>query len=71
MTTTPDLRSTDLAFPVLHLLTLPFSHDCPADQILEGRESVVRQLIVKGANQSSQETVLPLSIHVDIFRSVT
>jgi hypothetical protein len=39
-TATPDLRSTTLAFRVLHLPMLPFSHDCPVDQMLEGRESV-------------------------------
>jgi hypothetical protein len=47
-TATPNLRSTDLAFPVLHLPTLPFSHDFPVDQMLEGRESVVHQLVVGG-----------------------
>jgi hypothetical protein len=26
-TATPNLRSTDLAIPILHLPTLPFSHD--------------------------------------------
>jgi hypothetical protein len=71
MTATPDLRSTDFAFPILHLPTLPFSHDCPIDQMLEGRESVVHQLVVKGVNQSSQEMVLPLSIRVDIFWGTT
>jgi hypothetical protein len=64
MTATPGLRSTNLAFPVLHLLTLPFSHDGSVDQMLEGRESVVHQLVVKGVNQTSQKTVLPLSIRV-------
>jgi hypothetical protein len=51
---TPGLRSTNLAFPVLHLLALPFSHYGFVDQILEGRESVVHQLVVKGINQASQ-----------------
>jgi hypothetical protein len=64
---TPDLRSTNLVFPVLHLPTLPFSHDCSVDQMLEGREGVVHQLVMEGINQSSQEVVLPLGIHVDIF----
>jgi hypothetical protein len=64
---TPDLRSTNLVFPVLHLPTLPFSHDCSVDQMLEGREGVVHQQIVEGVNQSSQEAVLPLGIRVDIF----
>jgi hypothetical protein len=66
MATTPGLRSTNLAFPVLHLPTLPFSHDCPVYQVLEGRESVVHQLVVEGINQSSQKAVLPLRIRVDI-----
>jgi hypothetical protein len=64
---TPDLRSTHIAFPVLHLPPLPFSHYGSVDQMLEGRESVVYQLLVKGVNQTSQKTVLPLSICVDIF----
>jgi hypothetical protein len=66
-TTTPSLRSTDLAFPILHFLVLHFGHDCSIDQVLEGGESVVHQLVVKGVNQTSQKTVLPLSIHDDIF----
>jgi hypothetical protein len=53
MTATPSLRSTNLAFPVLHLPTLPFSHDCPVNQMLEGGESVVHELVVEGINQSS------------------
>ena len=71
MAATPDLRSTNLALPFLHLPMLPFSHDCPVDQMLEGRESVVHQLVVEGINQSSQETVLPLGIRVDIFWGIT
>jgi hypothetical protein len=71
MTATPGLRSTNLAFPVLHLPTLPLCHDCSVDQMLEGRESVVHQLVVEGINQSSQKAVLPLSIRVDIFWGIT
>jgi hypothetical protein len=41
MASTSDLRSTNLAFPVLHLPTLPFSHNSPVDQMLKGREGVV------------------------------
>jgi hypothetical protein len=52
-------------------MTLPFSHDCPVNQMLEGRAGVVHQLIVKGINQSSQEAVLPLGIRVDIFWGIT
>jgi hypothetical protein len=52
-TATPSLRSTDLALPILHLLTLPFSHDCSVDQMLESGESAVHQLIMEGINQSS------------------
>jgi hypothetical protein len=44
-----DLRSTNLAFPILHLPTLPFSHDCSVDQMLEGREGVVHQLVMEGS----------------------
>jgi hypothetical protein len=39
--------------------------------MLKSGESVVHQLVVKGVNQSSQKTVLPLSIHVDILWGVT
>jgi hypothetical protein len=49
-TATPGLRSTNLVFPVLHLPTLPFSQYGSVDQMLEGSESVVHQLIVKGVN---------------------
>jgi hypothetical protein len=56
----PSLRSTNLVFPVFHLLTLPLSHDGSIDQMLEGRECMVHQLVVKGVNQTSQESVLPL-----------
>jgi hypothetical protein len=70
-TFTPNLRSSNLAFLVLHLSTLPFSHDCSVYQMLEGGESVVHQLIVEGINQSSQEAVLPLGIRVDILWGIT
>jgi hypothetical protein len=66
MTATTCLRSTNLVFPVLHLLTLLFSHYGPVE-MLEGTESVVHQLIVKGINQTSHKMVLPLSIRIDIF----
>jgi hypothetical protein len=39
--------------------------------MLEDRESVVHQLVLKGVNQTSQKMVLPLSIRVDIFWGVT
>jgi hypothetical protein len=67
MAATPSLRSANLVFPVLHLPALPFDHDCSIDQMLEGRESLVHQLVVKGVNQISQKTVLPLSIYIDIL----
>jgi hypothetical protein len=71
MTATPGLRSTNLAFPVLHLPTLPFCHDCSVYQMLEGGESVVHELVMEGINQSSQKAVLPLGIRVDIFWGIT
>jgi hypothetical protein len=46
---------------------LPFSHYGSIDQMLEGGESVVHQLVVKGLNQTSHKAILPLSIRVDIF----
>jgi hypothetical protein len=64
---TPNLRSTNLVFPILHLPPLPFCHDCSIDQMLEGREGVVHQLIMGGIDQSSQEAVLSLGIRVDIL----
>jgi hypothetical protein len=39
--------------------------------MLEGRESVVHQLIVEWIDQSSQEVVLSLGIRVDIFWGIT
>jgi hypothetical protein len=70
-TATLGLRSIDLALPILHLSTLPFSHDCSVDQMLEGGENVVHQLIMEGINQSSQKALLPLGICVDVFWGVT
>jgi hypothetical protein len=67
----PGLRSTNLALPILHLSTLPFCHDCPINQVLEGGESVVHKLVVEGINQSSQKAVLPLGIRVDVFWGIT
>jgi hypothetical protein len=52
-TATPGLRSTNLALPILHLPTLPFCHNCSVNQMLEGGESVIHQLIMEGINQSS------------------
>jgi hypothetical protein len=71
MAATSDLRSTNLTFPVLHLSMLSFSHNSPVDQMLEGREGVVHQLVMEGINQSSQEAVLPLGIRVDIFWGIS
>jgi hypothetical protein len=34
-------------------------------------EGVVHQLVMEGINQSSQEAVLPLGIHVDILWGIT
>jgi hypothetical protein len=64
------LGSTDLALTILHLLTLPLRHDCSVNQVLECREGVIHQLVLKRVNQASQETVLSLGIGVDIFRSI-
>jgi hypothetical protein len=66
-TATPGLRPTNLALPILHLLTLPFCHDCSVNQMLEGGESVIHQLIMEGINQSSQKAVLPLGVRVNVF----
>jgi hypothetical protein len=71
MAATPGRRSTNLVFPVFHPPTLPFSHNGSVDQMLEGGESVVHQLVAKGFNQTSQETVLPLSIRVNILWRIT
>jgi hypothetical protein len=71
MSATPNLRSTNLAFHVLHFPTLHFSHDCSVYQMLEGGESVVHQLIMEGIDQSSQEAVLSLGIRVDILWGIT
>jgi hypothetical protein len=50
VTATPNLRSTNLAFPVLHLPTLRFCHDCSVYQVLEGGEGLAHQLIMEGIN---------------------
>jgi hypothetical protein len=71
MTATPGLRSTNLALPILHLSTLPFSHDCSVYQMLEGGESVVHEVVMEGINQSSQKVVLPLGICIDVFWGIT
>jgi hypothetical protein len=55
MAATPNLRSTNLVFRVLYLPMLAFYHDCSIDQMLEGREGVVHQLIVEAINQSSRK----------------
>jgi hypothetical protein len=68
---TPSLTSINLVFPILHLPVLPFNHYCSVDQVLEGRECVVHQLVLKGINQTSQKTVLPLSIRIDILERIT
>jgi hypothetical protein len=70
MTANPDLRSTNLALPILHLSMLPFSHDCCVNQMLEGGESVVHELVMEGINQSSQKAVLLLGICVDVEREI-
>jgi hypothetical protein len=66
----PNLQSTDLVLPVFHLSALPLSHDSSINQMLEGREGMVHQLVVKGVKQTSQEMVLPLGICVDIFKGI-
>jgi hypothetical protein len=65
-----ELRSTKLALSIFHLFALFLSHDCSVEQVLKGGEDMIHQLVVQGINQASQETVLPLGINVDIFRSI-
>jgi hypothetical protein len=65
------LGPTHLALPIFHILTLLLSHNCPIDQMLEGGEGVVHQLVVQGIHQTPHEPVLPFSISVDIFRCIT
>jgi hypothetical protein len=64
-------RSTNLVFLVLHFPALPFSHYGSVDQMLEGRESVVHQLVVKGLSGTiirgtlktpNSQLVTPISI---------
>jgi hypothetical protein len=71
MAAAPSLRSTNLTFLVFHLSVLPLGHDGSINQMLEGREGVVHQLIVKGVNQTSQKTVLPLDISIDVLGCIT
>jgi hypothetical protein len=67
----PGLWSTHLALPIFHILALPLGHDCPIDEVLEGGEGVVHQLVMQGIHQTSHEPVLPFSISVDVFRCIT
>jgi hypothetical protein len=64
---TPSLKSTNLVFLVLHFPALPLGHYGFVDQMLEGREGVVYQLVVKGVNQNSQKAILSLGICIDIL----
>jgi sugar-specific transcriptional regulator TrmB len=64
------LWSTNLAFAILHLLTLPLYHDCSVNQVLECREDMIHQLVLKRVNQASREMVLSLGVSVDIFKSI-
>jgi hypothetical protein len=38
--------------------------------VLECREGVIHQLVLKRVDQASQETILSLGVDVDIFRSI-
>jgi hypothetical protein len=40
------LKSTNLALSVLHLPALPLNHYCPINQMLEGMEGMIHQLVV-------------------------
>jgi hypothetical protein len=64
------LRSTNLALAILHLFTLPLRHDCSVNQVLKSGEGMIHQLILQRDDQASQETILPLGVGVDIFRSI-
>jgi hypothetical protein len=63
-------RSTNLALAILHLFTLPLCHDCSINQVLECGKGMIHQLILQRVDQASQESILPLSVGVDIFRSI-
>jgi hypothetical protein len=66
-TVSPGLESTHLALLDFHLLAFSFRHDCPINQMLEGGESVIHQLVIQGINQTSHESILPFYVGVDIF----
>jgi hypothetical protein len=67
---TPRLGPTDLALAIFHLFVLPLHHDRSVDQVLKRGEGVIHQLILQRVDQASQETILPLGVGVDIFRSI-
>ena len=71
MTDASGLGSTHLALPIFHILTLLLSHNCPIDQVLEGWEGMIHQLVMQGIHQTSHESVLPLGISVDILGCIT
>jgi hypothetical protein len=52
VTVAPRLESTHIVLPVFHLLALSFSHDCFVNQMLEGREGVINQLVMQGSTKS-------------------
>jgi hypothetical protein len=64
------LGSTGLTLVILHLFALPLYHDCSIDQVLKCGEGMIHQLILQRVDQASQETILPLGVGVDIFRSI-
>jgi hypothetical protein len=64
------MRSTDLMLAILHLFTLPLFHDHSVNQVLKSGEGMIHQLIMQRVDQASQETIPPLGVGVDIFRSI-
>jgi hypothetical protein len=64
------LRSTELTLAILHLFALPLCHDCSVNQVLKSGEGMIHQLILQRVDQASQESILPLGVGVDIFRSI-
>jgi hypothetical protein len=64
------LGSTDLTLAILHFFALPLCLDCSVNHVMKCGEHVIHQLILQRVDQASQETVLPLGVGVDIFRSI-
>jgi hypothetical protein len=57
----------NLVLSVFHFLVLPFGHDCSINQVLEGGESVVHQLVMQGLTKPLMNMYCLLASRVDVY----